>query len=479
MNLKNIDIQAVIIEAKETLSKEKGLSVSVRLLINLLLTIVELLAGKIGKNSQNSSIPPSQDPNRNKTSTARNKRKPCGHLGHEGKSLEVFETPDEVIPVPLDPASLPKGHRYRKVGVAKRQVVELHLRRHVKEYQLDILEDETGKRYTAESPVGDSPVVYGNSVKAHAVYLSIYQLLPYGRVEEYFCDQAEIPISAGSLFNFNKEAFRRLLEFEAIAKTQLQNAAFLHTDETSINVNGKRLWLHSASNDRWVLFMPHLKRGVEGMKDMDVLPHFKGIMIHDHWKPYFTFDQCLHALCNAHHLRELQAVMEHAPEHQWAPKMKALLLEMNEAVHNAGGVLQQQEAEPYKIRYREILAAGDSQSPPPPEPPPGTKKKQGKIKKTKERNLLERLRDFEHETLRFLTVPYVPFTNNQGENDIRMTKVQQKISGCFKSMDGANIFCRVRSFLLTAQKHGISATDALTTLFNGKLPDFCGKKSEN
>jgi transposase len=305
--------------------------------------------------------------------------------------------------------------------------------------------------------------------------MSQYQLIPYGRVEDYFRDQAGIPVSSGSLFNFNKEAFDRLAEFETIAKARLQNALFLHGDETGINVNGKRLWLHTASNDRWTLFMPHAKRGAEAMKEMDVLPHFKGIMIHDHWAAYFTFNQATHALCNAHHLRELQAVIETCPDHSWARLMKELLLEINEAVHNAGGVLAEKEAKIYRDRYRKILNQGDNECPQPPDPPLDTPKKRGKIKKTKARNLLERLRDFEAETLRFMSVPYVPFTNNQGENDIRMTKVQQKISGCFKSIEGANIFCRVRSYLLSAQKHGISPTDALQTLFQGKLPNFCSE----
>ena len=360
--------------------------------------------------------------------------------------------------------------------MAKRQIVEIILSRYIKEYQLEIVADENGKRFTAEGPVGTGrPVQYGASVKAMAVYMGAYQLIPYGRVEEYFRDQAEIPISSGSLFNFNKEAFDLLEEFETTAKDQLRNSKFLHSDETGINVNGKGHWLHVALNDKWTLFMPHQKRGAEAMDVMDILPHFAGVSIHDHWKPYLTYKGCKHALCNAHHLRELQAAAESSPDHTWAVLMQEFLKEANVVVLEAGGSLIRSAFREKQKRYREIIAIGEKecQLPPPPPIDPEKPKKRGKIAKSKERNLFERLRDFEAETLRFMYVSYIPFTNNPGENDIRMTKVQQKISGCFKSFEGAQMFCRIRSYLLTAQKNDINATDALDILFSGKLPDFC------
>lgn len=168
-------------------------------------------------------------------------------------------------------------------------------------------------------------------------------------------------------------------------------------------------------------------------------------------------------------------MIEKHPNHKWAAKIKKLLLEINEEVAKAGGVLIEKEIQTYRERYREILKEGDVESPLPIPPliKKGHARKRGRVKKTKERNLLERLRDFEKEVLLFMEEEEVPFTNNPGENDIRMTKVHQKISGCFRSFEGALIFCRVRSFLLTAQKHGVTATDALNTLFQGKLPDFC------
>ncbi|MBI4624758.1 MAG: transposase, partial [Verrucomicrobia bacterium] len=181
---------------------------------------------------------------------------------------------------------------------------------------------------------------------------------------------------------------------------------------------------------------------------------------------------CLHALCNAHHLRELTRAWEDDGQH-WAEKMHALLLEIKDATTKAGGRVTEREAKSFRSRYRNILTRGDRECPPP--EPKDRPARPGRMARTKSRNLLERLRNFETETLRFMTDKLVPFTNNQGENDERMTKVQQKISGCFRSFQGAQIFCRVRSYLSTCRKHGLAATEALTMLFSGHLPDFIPK----
>jgi transposase len=292
--------------------------------------------------------------------------------------------------------------------------------------------------------------------------------MPYERLKDYFASEVGIPVSVGSLFNFNTEAYEGLEKFDELAKKRLQNAKLLHLDETGINVNGKRIWLHNASNDLWTYLSPHTKRGKEAMDDMGILPQFDGVMLHDNWKPYFTYNNP-HALCNAHHLRELENLVEN-DGCQWAKDMQQLLLTLNEAVKaSAKNQLRGKQAEKYRIQYEEVLKKADRESPPP--DTKGDKKKRGRPKKSKARNLYERLRDRADDVLRFMYVDYVPFTNNQGENDIRMTKVQQKISGCFKSMQGANLFCRIRSYLITARKHGITPTDALKSIFDGRIPD--------
>lgn len=204
------------------------------------------------------------------------------------------------------------------------------------------------------------------------------------------------------------------------------------------------------------------------MEAMGVLPSFKGILCHDHWKPYFKID-CQHALCNAHHLRELERAWEQDKQ-EWAKDIRDLLLQTNKAVDDAGGQLLTPDSMKYRQQYPDLLEKAEKECPPPDESQ--RKGKRGRLKRSKSRNLLERLRDFEKETLLFMDDGKVPFTNNLGESDIRMTKVQQKISGCFRSMQGSAMFCRIRSYLSTCRKNGVRASEALRLLFEGKLPEF-------
>ena len=207
MKLENINVTETIEKAREMLKDTKNVPAELAPVFSVLLTILEILLAKLGTNSKNSSTAPSQDPFREKTPRDKTNRKPGGQLGRVGKNLRPFENPDEIIEVSVDQTKLPSGHVYKKVGFLARQVVEIHLFRHIKEYRLEIVENEKGKRFTAEGPMDISrPIQYGASIKAMAVYLSIYQLIPYNRVEEYFRDQVQIPVSAGSLYNFNEEA---------------------------------------------------------------------------------------------------------------------------------------------------------------------------------------------------------------------------------------------------------------------------------
>lgn len=340
----------------------------------------------------------------------------------------------------------------------------------VTEYQAQVLEDENGTCFVAAFPAGVTKAVqYGNTVKAHAVYMSQYQLLPYKRIEEYFTEQLAIPISQGSIFNFNKEAYNKLAVFDERVKNKLSASQRLHVDETGINIIGERHWLHCASNDLWTYYYPHEKRGCEAMDAINILPRFTCVLCHDHWKPYYRYDRCLHSLCNAHHLRELTRAHEQ-DGYAWAGKMKTLLEELNQQVVQAGGRLDTSTTEAARKRYRKCLKQAEIHC----LPPDGNQRhgKRGRLKRSKARNLLERLTIYENDVLRFMENSDVPFTNNLGERDIRMTKVQQKISGCFRSRDGNEIFCRVRGYLSSCRKHGLSSSQAMTILFDGKLPDF-------
>ena len=470
MTIENIDIDATLRKVEKLLSEEKGLSPAMKSMVELLVLVITLLVGRLNRNSRNSSKPPSSDPNRKRESRAKGERKAGGQEGHDGVTLKKVGNPDKVEVLKVDRRKYPRS-RYKVVGYEARQVFDIKVLRIVTEYRAEVVEDAEGNRIVASFPEGVTKAAqYGPDLKAHAVYMSQYQLIPYKRIQEYFEEQLGIPLSEGSLYNFNKEAYETLEPFDGKAKGELAKSEVMHVDETSINKNGDRYWLHSASNSLWTHFFPHEKRGTEAMDSIGILPQFRGTLCHDHLKSYYTYTHCTHALCNAHHLRELEGVWEEDKKQQWAKEMKDLLEETNRAVKDAGGVLESSESEKYRQRYRAILQNAEAESPPPDET--NRKGKRGRAKRTKARNLLERLRKYEGDVLRFMDNKHVPFTNNLAENDIRMTKVQQKISGCFRSLDGAKIFCRIRSYLSTCRKREVNLSQALQMVFRGELPDF-------
>jgi len=430
---------------------------------------VSILLDRLNLNSSNSSKPPSSDPNRQKKRRGKGLQR-GGQVGHVGKTLKQFDEVDEVRELKIDRRKLPEG-QYAHVGFEKRQVVDIEFSRVVTEFRAEVLMDAKGKRYVADFPKGVTrPVQYGKALKSYAVYMSQYQLLPYERVQAAIREQLGIPISAGTIANFNQAACQKLreMEFETWLKQALLESPVMHADETGINIDGKKQWLHCLSSDQLTWFYAHAKRGCDAMDEMGVLPGFSGVLCHDHWKPYYRYN-CMHALCNAHHLRELERAWEQ-DEQQWAKQMQALLCEMNNAVLDAGGKLDTEAANAYRKRYRQLLLDADVECPPPDESKRDGKR--GRLKRSKSRNLLERLRNYEDDVLRFMDIAAVPFTNNQAENDVRMTKVHQKISGCFRSFDGARGFCLCRSYISTCRKQGVPAGEALRMLFDGEKPSF-------
>jgi len=469
-----IHVQQTLDEANKILSEEKELPTSVVAVIKLLILLVQILFNRLNLDSTNSSKPPSSDPNRdrkNNTNKDPNKKYTGGQPNHPGKTLNQVDNPDEVVDLKLDEQTLPPG-QYVNVGYEKRQVFDIVIRKWITEYKAEILEDiNSGLRYTAPFPDAvKKHVQYGMQVKVFAVYFSYFQLLPYLRVHDFFKASAGYSIAEGTLCNIHIDAYSQLKNFENIAKQQLIASPVNHADETGINVGGKQIWLHNVSNPLWTLYYPHEKRGCEAMDEMGIIPNYHGILCHDHWKPYYQYKNCTHALCNAHHNRELERAYEQDNQ-QWAKDMQDLLEEMRRAVNDAGGFLDETTNKQYRQRYQEIIDQGDRECPLAVQPA-GEKKRRGRVKQSKARNLLDRLNNFAGDVLRFTTDAKVTFTNNQGERDLRMTKVQQKVSGCFRSMEGAKRFCRIRSYISTCKKHGISAVDALTMLFSGKLPDF-------
>jgi transposase len=475
MTIDNIPVEQTLEKVKQQIEEEKNLSPALRASLEVLLTLVTLLLNRLGLNSRNSSKPPSSDPNRKKKNKNGNNH-PGGQKGHRGNHLELVDDPDHVESLQVDRATLPTDGTFQCIGYERRQVFDIQISRVVTEYQAEILEDEQGRRVVAPFPEHVKvKTQYACGVKIHAIYMSNFQLLPYKRIEEHFADQFDLPLSAGSIYNFNKEVYEMLAPFEDWVKRALAKELLLHADETGINIGGKRKWLHVVCSATLTLLMPHDKRGGEAMEAMGVLPDYTATLVHDHWKPYYQLP-CDHALCNAHHLRELERAWEQ-DQQQWAKQMQALLPQINKAVDAAGGMLYATEAEAFRERYRRLLNQAHTECPPPDESQ-RKKGQRGRLKRSKSRNLLERLIQYEEDVLRFMVELDVPFTNNQGERDLRMSKVQQKISGCFRSELGARIFARIRSYLSTCQKNGVSSEQALRFLYEGRWPEFMGTTPE-
>jgi len=350
LKIDSIDVDSAISQVKQLLETERELSPALKSALNVILLLVSVLLNRVTLNSKNSSKPPASDPNRKKDKRRKSNKPSGGQPSHVGKTLQRIDDPDEIEVITLDRSVLPKGH-YTDDGFERRQVFDIDISRVVTEYQAQRLLDEKGRHFIAAFPKGvNKAVQYGNGIKAQAVYLSQYQLLPYKRIQEYFADQLGMPISEGSIYHFNKQAYSQLARFEQMSKENLINSPYLNVDETGININGQRNWLHSASNDQWTHFFPHKRRGSVAMNLIGILPPYQGVLCHDHWKPYYQYS-CLHALCNAHHLRELTRAGEQDKQ-AWAFEMKRLLEKINCVVNDAGGRLTGEDSEHWKRQYR-------------------------------------------------------------------------------------------------------------------------------
>jgi transposase len=441
------------------------------------------LEERLAKNSRNSSKPPSSDNiTKPKPKSLRRKsgKKPGGQKGHPGTTLSLVENPQHVVvhsPETCEGCggSLSSGASEAS-GYERRQVVDLPAL-----LALEVTEHRArrnrcfgcGTTTTAPFPIEASARVvvgYGPRIKALMVYLMEYQLLPYERaselLEDLFGSRAAAP-GVGTLYSALKKCFEGLKEPEEAIEEGLKRAQVGHFDETGLRVEGEGMWVHVASTDKLTHYAVHPKRGTEATKEIGILPWFEGVAVHDGLSSYRQYEQCAgHALCNAHHLRELRFVEEEHKQ-RWAGRMKGLLLEIEEAVRKeaaCGGThLASERVEKFEARYQRLVEAGLKSN-----PPPERTGKRGRPKQTKGRNLVDRLKKHRCEVLRFMHDFKVPFDNNQAERDIRMVKVRQKISGCFRTRRGAEMFCRIRGYISTARKQGENVLGALEDVFMGE-----------
>ncbi len=437
------------------------------------------LKGRLAKDSHNSSKPPSSDGLARKTRSLRQKsgKKPGGQPGHRGTTLPLVATPDQVVvhrPEACPHCQMPLDGRPAE-QVERRQVRDLpavHLV--VTEHRAERVRCPHCQALTpAAFPAGvEAPAQYGPGVRALAVYLSQQQLLPFARVRAVLGEVVGCPLSVGTVVSLVQRCAAALSVPEGATKTALQAAPVLHTDETPIRVKGQWHYVHVCSTEQLTHYGLHAQRGATATEAIGVLPGFRGTSVHDGWTSYWHYRACRHALCNVHHLRELTWVAEQLQQ-PWAQDLKDLLLEMRDAVASAraAGAAQLEARLHARLvaRYLRLLGQGLAANPQPP-PPPGPPKR-GRRKQTPARNLLDRLFCHQDAILAFLDDFAVPFDNNQAERDLRMLKVQQKISGTFRSEAGAAAFCRIRGVLSTLAKQGTPLLTALLTLLaQGSLP---------
>lgn len=442
--------------------------------ITILQTRVKELEERLATDSHNSHKPPSTDNPRRRTRSLRRPsgKKPGGQPGHPGQTLEQVAEPTEVV---LHRPEQCGGCGASLDGVApakveRRQVIDIPpLNWQVIEHQVEHVScPRCGEDTAGEAPAeARQPVQYGPQVRGLMVYLLAQQMLPYERAQQMLNDLFG---AAPSLRTFEvaiEECAQGLVKPEAQIKRAILKATVVHFDETGFYVEGKRQWLHVASTPKLTYYTPHPKRGKAATDAAGILSKYKGRAVHDAWSTYFAYDKCRHGLCNVHHLRELTFHEEQGGQ-PWARKLKDLLLEMKRqvAAAKAAGRAKLGAATRRNLeeQYREIVAEGLALNPSAGPRSPGQR---GRIKQSKARNLLERLRDHRELVLAFLYDFRVPFENSQAERDLRMMKVKQKISGCFRSSHGAAAFCRIRGYLSTLQKQGHPMLAALARVFKG------------
>lgn len=372
----------------------------------------------------------------------------------------MSSTPDTILHLPVDTCSC--GHALTFVQPLthlRRQQIEIPLSPcQITEYQADVkICPHCHRKITAAFPPGiEHTITFGDNLKALLLYLRNADFMPFEQLTRFFKDIYALQLSPATMTKILGKASASLDGYTAEIRQDLLKSPILHADETGFRVKGERWWLHSLSNTHLTYYDIHRTRGSGATKEIGILPHYTGTLIHDFWSGYTQYT-CDHAYCNAHIIRELQGIYD-GYKQDWAREMRGLIEEIYTYA------VQEKGRSPIRLgelerRYDEVVERGMAEN-----PPPSSTGKRGKKKRTKALNLLIRLKAHKSEILRFMYGEGIPFTNNQAERDLRMMKVQQKISGTFRSVEGADVFCRIRGYIATIRKNGKSVFQAMRKL---------------
>jgi transposase len=461
-----IDLLEKLIKSNETLKQQ----------VNDLNIRIKELENQLAQDSHNSNKPPSSDGMKKKTKSLRqvSNRKVGGQKGHRGNTLKRVDNPDITLTCPVNNCTH-CGHSLDKEpvnGYDKRQVFDIPpVTIEVTEYQAEIKTcPHCHTVNKASFPKDVNKVVqYGPRLKTQMIYLMNQHLIPYERTSDISFDFYGHRLSTGTLYQMNQSCYNALEKPDAKIKEHIIASEVVNFDETGLQVEKYLHWLHSASTEYCTYYYIHKRRGPVAMDEANILPQFAGTAVHDHWKPYFTYN-CNHSLCNAHHLRELTFIFEQEKQ-QWADEMIKLLLEIKLETDQVRAIgtehIDDVIIKDFEHRYRKIVDDGLKIN-------PDFDAKRKKKKRTKAQNLLHRLKNFQEQTLAFMYDLKVPFDNNLAERDIRMVKVHQKISGCFRKKAGAEIFCRIRGYISTARKQNWNICEAIQSAVEGNpwIPEF-------
>jgi transposase len=428
----------------------------------------------LNQSSQNTITPPSTV-TFTQHNEKKNTRRPGGQKGHTGYTLKMCDCPNEIITYQLQKCKH-CGENLLNTKVKKyekRQNFDILVNKNVIEYLIEIKKCSCcGLTCKADFPDNIiKRIQYGSRVLAIAVYLRNFQLLPYERISRALQDFFGLKVSVATIASAENKCFHNLKGVTNNIKNRLIKERVINCDETDINLNGRKHHCHVISTEKLTLYFHHRNRGYKAMMKMGVLPKFRGIVVHDFWKTYFKYKNCEHAVCNVHILRELKEISKNKNQ-EWASEMSYLLLEIKKYIDHVKKLNCNTEEETIKIffeKYDLILSKGFESNQPPQDSEVKINKR-GKKAQSDAKNLLDRLFKYKSEVLRFATDLGVPFGNNLAERDIRMTKVQQKISGTFRTRHGADVFFRIRGYISTLMKNDMSVISSLEAALKGEPP---------